>query len=79
MYKFADYFNVSEAFIRGETLKRKFNTQSNLDSLFIDHSIEIMFKNICTQCDEQTRNIFYKFLIYIQRFLNYDSEITCLF
>lgn len=78
-----EYFNVSGAFLRGETTQRtpmeKWEDHTTMQA--IDEGIEVILKNITLIIHEQQNPIkerFYTLLVELQRVFKYDFEIQAL-
>lgn len=80
MIKLQDFFNVSGAFLRGETDQRNpIMKQIDKDIMeSIDESIQIIMENISklvSSQDEMIRERYYALLVELQRIFKYDTKI----
>lgn len=80
MIKLQDFFNVSGAYLRGETDQRTpMNRYEDSEIMnTIDENISMMLSNISkliNKENESMRDLYYVLLVEIQRLFNYDYEI----
>lgn len=80
MVKLQDFFDVSGAYLRGETNQRtpmeKWEDPELMETM--DQSIDFMMKNIAKLLNnqpERTKSEYFRFFVEFQRILKYDPEI----